>query len=211
MSDTLSPEEVYDVLIQAGFTGHAAIEGTAVALAESSGRATAIGGPNTDGTKDYGLFQINHSTEPGWDWQNPLVSAQMAKKIYDAHGWGRWATWTNGSYKLHLPQAQQAARDYTAKFNASQDPTGHYNWNPINDIQVAGKKGAAAAGGFIQDKLAPLEAFSNFLGTVGGAIGSRAFWVKAGIALIGFFLIVGGAIAMLKPAASNVAGRVVPV
>lgn len=211
MSTALTPEQIYDVLIQAGFTGHAAIEGTAIALAESSGVPTATH-LNNNGTTDYGLFQMNHASPPNWDWQNPLTNAQMAKKLYDnTGGWGRWATWTSGAYRLHLPVAQQASADYTAKFNAGQNPDGHYNWNPINDVQVAGRKGASAIGGVIQDKLAPLAALSSFLGTVGGAIGSKAFWLRVGLAVIGLFLLIAGVVVFIKPAADNAAGRIVPV
>lgn len=211
----LTPEQIYDVLIQAGWpTSHgAAIDGVAIALAESGGRPSATH-LNANGTTDYGLFQINHAVEPDWDWQNPITNAQMALKIYLAHGFGRWATWNSGAYKLHLPMAQSGAAAYVKQFNNSQDPTGHYNWNPINDIQTAGRKGAAVAGGVVQsaaDKLAPLAALASFLGNVGGKLGTRAFWVKVGIALIGVVLIVAGSIAFLKPAAQNVAGREVPV
>lgn len=211
----LTPEQIYDVLIQAGWptTQGAAIDGVAIVLAESGGRPDATH-KNANGTTDYGLFQINHAVEPDWEWQNPLVNAQMALKIYKAHGFGRWATWTSGAWKLHLQDAQSGAAAYVKQFNDSQDPTGHYNYNPINDIQTAIRKGASNAGGAVQslqDKLAPLGALADFLGNVGGKLGTRAFWVKVGIALIGVVLIIAGSIAFLKPAASNVAGRVVPV
>src|SRR4051794_21086585 len=72
----------------------------AVCLAESGGKPANIGGPNSNGTMDYGLWQINsiHAKEfsgnsdaglNAWDHRlEPVPNTLMAKKIYtDAGGW----------------------------------------------------------------------------------------------------------------------------
>jgi uncharacterized membrane protein HdeD (DUF308 family) len=44
-----------------------------------------------------------------------------------------------------------------------------------------------------------------------GKVGQKSFWMKVGLAVIGVALIIAGIVAVLKPAAENVASRAVPV
>lgn len=58
---------------------------------ESGGRAGAISGVNSNGTRDYGLFQINSSH--GYSKQSmldPLQNAKQALSIYHSQGFGAW-------------------------------------------------------------------------------------------------------------------------
>lgn len=66
---------------------------------ESRWTAGIIGGPNPNGTYDYGLLQLNSQyirTWAGWagvdwnDWDDPMINAQIARALYDRAGqiWG---------------------------------------------------------------------------------------------------------------------------
>ncbi|XP_013149147.1 PREDICTED: lysozyme-like [Papilio polytes] len=85
---------------------------------ESSRRTDVIGKPNSDGSRDYGLFQINNkywcstTNIPGKDCNvtcNQLITdditkaAACAKKIYQRHGFDAWYGWKNKCRGKPLP------------------------------------------------------------------------------------------------------------
>jgi len=76
----------------------------AIATAESGGRINAQH-KNTNGSVDYGLWQINsvHSMyDPAKLMSNPLYNARAAVAIYNSQGLGAWTTYTSGAYKKYL-------------------------------------------------------------------------------------------------------------
>jgi hypothetical protein len=101
----------------------------AIALAESGGETTAVNDKNRDGSKDYGLWQINSSHSSllsGGDWRNPTANFQMANSLYRGRG-GKfldWTTFTTGLYAPFLPQA-------TAGWNNSD--TSAATHSPVKD------------------------------------------------------------------------------
>lgn len=112
---SLSPSGIAGAASSAGFTGSDLVTAVAIALAESSGETNVIGplpsGKNTDGTSDYGLFQINSSHKTllaQGNWKDPIANAKMAYSLYVARGrtFKDWTTYTTGSYLLHMPAAQ---------------------------------------------------------------------------------------------------------
>ena len=68
--------------------------GYAIMQAESGARPYAIGGPNYNGTYDYGCWQINN-TERALD---PLVGAKIALYKYNHSGWYPWTVYKTGAY-----------------------------------------------------------------------------------------------------------------
>lgn len=56
----------------------------ALAMRESSGYYDIMGGPNANGTYDYGLFQINeiHKGNPNVVWENILTAEENSKFAY---------------------------------------------------------------------------------------------------------------------------------
>lgn len=100
----------------------------AVALAESGGNTDAVGGPNSNGTYDYGLWQINsihnpterekHSAAANWLTAWRIAGMGMS--------WTPWSTYKNGKYKQHLAAARTAwasAKPETIGGNASGEVT----------------------------------------------------------------------------------------
>ncbi|XP_049871327.1 lysozyme-like isoform X2 [Pectinophora gossypiella] len=85
--------------------------------AESSRRTDAVGGPDDDGSYDYGLFQINDrywcnsGDKPGKechvrcaDLLSDDISAasNCTKKIYNIQGFSAWVGWVNECNKKKL-------------------------------------------------------------------------------------------------------------
>jgi hypothetical protein len=87
------------------------ITAVAIALAESGGNPDAVG-TNTNGSKDYGLFQINDGHKDLFNeftWNDPNDNARMASRVYKDSGFNAWTgTYTNGKYKTFLPRATAA-------------------------------------------------------------------------------------------------------
>ena len=83
---TLTAAQIYADAVSAGFSGQSAIWITAIALAESRGDTAAVSGVQGDGTRGYGLTQIeteNLKNIPGWTtgstvWQNPVANLTAA-------------------------------------------------------------------------------------------------------------------------------------
>lgn len=89
----------------------------AIILAESGGNPKAKGGPNSNGTFDWGLWQINDvhkKSFPGsWgDRLNPKTNTEMASDIFnDAKGFGPWSSWEAGygPYRNYMDVAGECA------------------------------------------------------------------------------------------------------
>lgn len=83
----------------------------AIAMAESSLRPTATH-TNSNGSTDYGLFQINssHTDVLGMgSWSDPYVNAKMAKVIYDRQGLAAWSVYNSGAYNQYLSLAESGS------------------------------------------------------------------------------------------------------
>jgi hypothetical protein len=91
--------------LAAGFTPAEAPIMAAIAIAESAGNASAVSRPNTNGTTDFGAWQINSSHAAvlnSGDRFSLADNARMARQVYVAQGFKAWSTYNNGAYKQHL-------------------------------------------------------------------------------------------------------------
>jgi len=87
----------------------------AIALAESGGKMTAVGGPNSDGSYDLGAWQINNKAHaglllqhPDW-WASTAQAPMMAAVSGGGRNWKPWTTYTSGKYRQFLDEATQGA------------------------------------------------------------------------------------------------------
>lgn len=96
LSSNLTKSEVRNYLIEAGFPTESLGVMTCIAEFESSFNPKAIN-TNVDGSKDYGLFQIN-----GRWWGrkcdighlfDPLYNTKCAKIVYDTQGLDAWVAY----------------------------------------------------------------------------------------------------------------------
>lgn len=93
----------------AGFRGDNLVVAIAVSHAESGWNPAATNA-NTNGSTDYGLWQINSvhaALLAHGDWHDPRFNASVAFQIWsDAHGWSPWVTYWSGSYAQYMPAAR---------------------------------------------------------------------------------------------------------
>lgn len=110
---TLTDAQIAGYAKGAGFPAGEIANAVAVALAESGGRTDA-NHRNSNGTMDYGLWQINSihgSILASGDKFNPADNARMAYQIWkDAGGkWRPWYTFTSGRYRAYVPRGTVAS------------------------------------------------------------------------------------------------------
>jgi hypothetical protein len=113
----LSAVQIANAAKAAGFTGKDVAIAVAVAFAESGGESTASH-KNSNGSTDYGLWQINsiHSAVlRSGSWSNPNDNAKMAYKVFSEAGkkWTPWVTYKSGSYLKFLGKGNDAAGNAT--------------------------------------------------------------------------------------------------
>lgn len=178
----------------AGFPSGELATAVAVALAESGGNATATN-HNTNGTTDYGLWQINsiHRPELGYgSWQDPNTNARMAYSIWVAAGrkWTPWMAWKAGKHLAFLPRGAAAAG--TAPDNA--DPV-----TPVENVGITDTYNDVA--------------FS--VQRVFDTLADKDLWIRFGIYLLGFVFLVVGVIGLIwvlggKDLVKDVAGIALP-
>lgn len=168
----------------------------AVALAESGGDAAQISGPNTNGSHDYGLWQINDFAhpdliKPGADWSNPLVNAQMAHTVWAHGGWHAWSTYNSGAYATHLLTAHSAAQNPEV-FKMGPDQGG-----------VLGEtaRGASQAADSVvnNDWVKAIVGAFKLVGQAAIWMANPENWLRVVKANIGIILIAGGAYVAMKP------------
>lgn len=196
---TYSRADLENVARYAGFTGEDVTIAGAVALAESGGQPARISPPNTDGTYDYGAWQINGGAHPekftGRDWSNPATNAVMAHEVWAERG-GSWAPWTvyqTGKYKDYLPDGSQAGAGGGG----------------------AGASGGSAVGDAADAVLGPLGDAGDAIGAIGemvyraGAwLGDSDNWLRVLQVVVGGGLTIAALAIVAKPAVSSVAGPV---
>lgn len=122
----LSPTQIYQLAIQAGWSGADAVTATALALAESGGQTNVINGIGATG-----LWQIYNGVYPSdsiaQQYSDPLTNARAAyakwaaSKNTSCGGWWPWASYDEGpcasrqeanrnnSWRTFLGMAQAAA------------------------------------------------------------------------------------------------------
>lgn len=118
MPTQLSALELDEALKNAGFVDPEHRRwGWAIAMRESRGFYDIKGGPNPNGTFDFGLFQINevHKNNPAVNWDLILTADENAKFAFSLTNGGEiWAPWG-------LPNFDGSYTGY-AKFLKETDP-----------------------------------------------------------------------------------------
>lgn len=170
----------------AGFPTKDLPTAVAIALAESGGKSVK-GGPNGDGTYDYGVWQINtvHSSLlASGDWSDINVNARMAYTLYHARGdnFTDWATY-NGripKYLTFLPGAEAVVK-------TANPATGAVDLSPPFTLPTVPTPTSIASS---IPGVAQLGKAASYL-TDGG------IWRRIGIGYLGYMLIIVGIVFLL--------------
>lgn len=106
---TLTAAQIAQLVKQAGFPQNTHVTMVAIALAESGGRVEVVSPFNKNGTKDYGLFQINsvHGYVERDLVSDAAFNTRCAKAIYDRQGFQAWSVYNNGKYEAKMNEARQ--------------------------------------------------------------------------------------------------------
>ena len=108
-----APSEIHTALVKAGVPPSVAPTLTAISGAESGFGKSTVSGVNKNGSRDYGVFQVNDKAWPQFGGADvaklPLdQQAKLAAEIYRKQGLSAWSTYNNGAYKSHLNGASPA-------------------------------------------------------------------------------------------------------
>lgn len=131
---TLTPDQLYQTALSAGFPPSVATQMTAIALRESSGNPSATNLSTTE--QSYGLWQINVQGNPGLmaalgitdpsQLLDPATNARAAYYLYGGNPNNLNVAWYIDrpgyaeAYQQYLPLAEQAALDVSG---AGYDPS----------------------------------------------------------------------------------------
>lgn len=127
----LDAKAVAQIAYAAGWRGGDLNIAVAIAKAESGWSATAKN-ENSDGSTDFGLFQINsvhQSILAGGNWADPNDNARMAHQVWEQAGgsWSPWVTYWRGTYKQYMDEQTVtgcATTNLTDPGKGSQGPDG---------------------------------------------------------------------------------------
>jgi hypothetical protein len=193
----LNEFQIAGYVLAAGFPPQEVATATAVALAESGGNTDATN-RNTNGSVDYGLFQINTVHGPLLNQGNkfnPLDNAKMALTVWQRAG-NRWTPWTvykSGVYRAQLLKGTAGAANPAAIGAAPAaefkpplvSPEGEPLTNPAGDVDIPTAPGVEVVGETLQTLKDLTTGINTFISMVSGG----GFWIRVGAFLVGAILI----------------------
>ena len=192
----LSLGQVAAFMQQAGVPATAIPQGLGVATAESGLRTDAVSPPNSNGTVDRGLWQINsvHGKDPA-RLMDPAYNTQVAFELWSSAGnsWRPWSTFNNGS--AHVVNTAYAPA-LNPLGGLPQWLTGIVPGGPI-PLDILGRAG----GGIVNST--GLANLGKGVGVVVGTLTSVSFWKRAAILWLGWMTLVIGFVVLVsgsKPA-----------
>lgn len=215
----LTVQQIAGYAQAAGFPPEELARATAVALAESGGDPAASH-VNTNGSVDYGLWQIN-TVHGGLlnqgDKFNPLDNAKMALTVWRGAGnkWTPWAAYNNGSSQGFMAQATLAA----AKPVPPASPAGASASASATASGETGQAGGTAQGSAvatnpvadaISSALSPLtglaDAVTGLVEKIKTVLNVN-FWWRVGAGILGVIMILASFV-MISGQSSTVQGAV---
>lgn len=208
MATVLTPLQIAQTLQDAGWDRANIVIMTAITLAESGGDTGVISKPNTNGTVDRGLFQINsaHTNISDATALNPLEAAKAVLALYGTQGFNAWTTYSgmraDGSrgipaYLVHLPAATLALAQLVLGNGVTSADAQRGTIPAIGDAAggVGNAVGNAASdvGTFANDPFGVREAGAAFTASLetAGKVAERIAYgiVGIGIAIAGLYIL----------------------
>lgn len=219
----LTVQQIAGYAQAAGFPPEELARATAVALAESGGDPGASH-VNTNGSVDYGLWQIN-TVHGGLlnqgDKFNPLDNAKMALTVWRGAGnkWTPWAAYNNGSSQGFMAQATLAAAKPVppaSPAGAGAVGSGTASGAPAEAGGTATAQGSAPAvapnpvADAISTALSPLTGLASAVTGLVEKIKTVLnvnFWWRVGAGILGVIMMLASAV-MITGQSSTVQGAV---
>jgi hypothetical protein len=205
----LSDTDIAGYAYNAGFRGDDLAKAVAIALAESGGDPSAVSPQNSNGTYDYGLFQINSShTDSGLfdplsgntpfqtgvlagtaiglgnseGWSDPQKNADYAFQLYQGRGgnFTDWSTYNNGSYQQFMSRGQTAAA------------------NPNTSVQGGASSSNSPAAG-LSGAVDAVVSIAGDLFKAAAWTANPKNWGRVTIVMVGGAMVIGALIVVSKP------------
>jgi hypothetical protein len=175
MAKVLTDAQVADIAVFGGWTANSPdlTTSVAVSLAENQDSDPTATHKNTDGSTDYGLWQVN--SIHGYPVDQLLTStgnARAAFEVWKSSGWEAWSTFKSGAYLLFLPRAKSAVASGTGQ---GRDPGV-----------------AAGTGSGVAPTLTTLDVIVKALGGFVGWVGNPHNWMRVAEVTIGGALVIAG-------------------
>jgi len=198
---------------QAGFSDNESAIAASIALAESGGVQNATN-HNTNGSTDYGLWQIN-SVHSQYDasrlMSDPVYNARAAFEIYKAanNHFTPWSAYNSNANRKFLPQGGLLGSAVRGWFGAGDATASAIKNNPVTDAAGSAAKSVGDAAAALPNSV---TALNNTVGQIGGKLFNLDFWKRAGIVLIGAVLVMLGFIFVIgsNSTAQGIAKKVAP-
>jgi hypothetical protein len=193
-ASTLDAYDIATLARSAGFTGQGLTNITAIALAESHGNPAAICN-SCAGVKEYsvGLTQVNMDAHSNYSESYLLNPLNNLKAAYSISGGGKnfqpWTTYTKGTYKQFLQQAQLGAAG--ANYGSPLTPT---QAKALGLYYTSGGSSSNAAESQAQSLQGIASSIANLPGTLIGDLLSSIPWVPIVEFIIGVLCILIGLI-----------------
>ena len=179
----------------------------AIVRAESGGRPDAMNS-NKNGSRDWGLFQIN---DVNWQGQpaatrlDPAANTAKAFEVYKRQGLGAWVAYKNGKHLPFLPAAKAALQGAGSGLkgpidSAAVTAAGKDGGSSVNPLSIASGVGGAAigvlgAGPAILKNLDPGEAiagaFASLNETLAKFFNNFALWIVAVVLIVLGIIVIG--------------------
>ena len=172
-----TPAQIAAFAHNAGFRGIHLVEAVAIALADSSGNASATSS-NPDGGTNAGLWQLDTPGGGGAGFtvgqlQNPQTNADVAFKVSGGgRNWGAWETWATGAYRKFMTAAGRAAKTPITAASATGSGGGSLLGWP-GEIMTFFKQAGTALDWLLQ----PSHWVRIFAGLGGGIMVLSGLWV----------------------------------
>jgi hypothetical protein len=126
-------------MLNAGFPASAVGVGIGIVGAESHGNPNATN-HNSNGSTDYGLWQINsvhQSLLAGHNWRDPQQNTDMAYAVWKGAGWNAWTTFRTGAYKQYTSGRYSLTSASGGTQNAKPDFSASFLTDPKNYLRLA--------------------------------------------------------------------------
>lgn len=124
---TLTTPQLVTLAKSVGLDANGAAIAAAVARAESGGKVDSIGGPNKNGTSDYGLWQINTVHTKKWNKDQLTSDANynaqaMAAISSGGKNWKPWSSYNAGKHEKFMAEARAAASGAAVAIGVAPPP-----------------------------------------------------------------------------------------
>jgi hypothetical protein len=216
----LSADQIAAMVLARGFADP--VRATAVVLGESGGDPQATN-RNTDGSTDYGLWQINSRwhIDTGQitqaDAVDPIKSTDYAYKISNGgRDFRLWVATRQSSFAGHLDTARPAVERAQAALGRQSNSGGSWWQRAAAAVTfppafLPGLPGMPDIPGFdIPNPIGAAQDAAGVAATIGAKLLDPAFWRRIGLGLAGVLVLVLGVLVFFRRDALGVAMTAFP-